>query len=262
MENWKNKPLSEQFDIPSSREGSVKNNESEIILLKKRIKELRTFIEGLEFVPSGTIAMFGGSTAPDGWLVCDGTIVSRATYAALFAAIGTNYGAGNGSTTFQLPDLRERFPRGPGSNVAVGSVANVNTHAHTISVNVASGSHAHTHSFSRNFSGNTGNVGAHRHSTNTNTTGGGASTSSNNFNRNGGFGNLSMAAGSHAHVTPNHNHTINEGNAGGHSHSFSGGVSGNTGNASSANHNHNSSASSDTISHVPAYVTVSYIIKA
>jgi microcystin-dependent protein len=66
-------------------------------------------------IPPGTIANFGGSTCPDGWLFCDGSAVSRATYAALFAAIGTNYGAGDLTTTFNLPDLAGRASIGVGS---------------------------------------------------------------------------------------------------------------------------------------------------
>ena len=56
----------------------------------------------------GTIKPWGKATAPDGYLLCDGSAVSRSTYADLFAVIGTTYGAGNGSTTFNLPDLRGR----------------------------------------------------------------------------------------------------------------------------------------------------------
>ena len=52
----------------------------------------------------GFIAPFAGSTAPDGWLICDGSAVSRTTYAALFAIIGTTYGAGDGNSTFNLPN--------------------------------------------------------------------------------------------------------------------------------------------------------------
>lgn len=54
-------------------------------------------------LPAGVVVPFAGKTAPSGWLKCDGSAVSRTTYAALFAAIGTTYGAGNGSTTFNLP---------------------------------------------------------------------------------------------------------------------------------------------------------------
>lgn len=62
--------------------------------------------------PVASIHAYGGSTAPTGWLICDGSAVSRTTYAALFAIIGTTYGAGNGSTTFNLPDLRGKIPVG------------------------------------------------------------------------------------------------------------------------------------------------------
>lgn len=62
--------------------------------------------------PAGAIQMFGGASAPTGWLLCDGAVVSRTTYAALFAAIGTVYGAGDGSTTFALPNLKGRVPVG------------------------------------------------------------------------------------------------------------------------------------------------------
>ena len=63
-------------------------------------------------IPAGTISAFGGKTAPSGWLLCNGQLVNRADYPALFAAIGTTYGIGDGSTTFAIPDLRGRFVRG------------------------------------------------------------------------------------------------------------------------------------------------------
>ena len=62
--------------------------------------------------PSGTVVALAGEAVPYGWLECNGAAVSRQTYAALFAVIGTRYGAGNGSTTFNLPDLRGEFIRG------------------------------------------------------------------------------------------------------------------------------------------------------
>ena len=65
-----------------------------------------------QIVPSGVVKAFAGSTAPDGWLLCNGQAVSRSEYAALFAVIGTTYGAGDGSTTFLLPDMRKRMPIG------------------------------------------------------------------------------------------------------------------------------------------------------
>jgi microcystin-dependent protein len=62
--------------------------------------------------PAGAVMFFAMSTAPAGWLKANGAIISRATYAALFAAIGTTFGVGDGSTTFRLPDLRGEFVRG------------------------------------------------------------------------------------------------------------------------------------------------------
>lgn len=60
----------------------------------------------------GTVAAFSSSSLPTGWLLCDGSAVSRTTYAALFTAIGTTYGSGDGSTTFALPNLTNRFIQG------------------------------------------------------------------------------------------------------------------------------------------------------
>ncbi len=67
-------------------------------------------------VPAGSIIAWSGSSAPTGYLLCDGTAVSRTTYAALFAIAGTGYGVGNGSSTFNVPDLRDRMPLGKGTN--------------------------------------------------------------------------------------------------------------------------------------------------
>lgn len=72
-------------------------------------------------IPTGTLHAFAGATAPLGYLLCDGTAVSRTTYASLFAVVGTTYGSGNGSTTFNLPDLRGRVPVGAGTD---GNVQN------------------------------------------------------------------------------------------------------------------------------------------
>lgn len=60
-------------------------------------------------VPPGVIVPFAGTTVPDGWLICNGAAVSRTTYANLFAAVGTKWGSGDGSTTFNLPDADERY---------------------------------------------------------------------------------------------------------------------------------------------------------
>lgn len=62
--------------------------------------------------PVGLISMYSGTTAPTGWLICDGSAISRTTYATLFGVIGTTYGSGDGSTTFNLPNLKGKVPVG------------------------------------------------------------------------------------------------------------------------------------------------------
>ncbi len=69
-------------------------------------------LTGIVSIPTGMIAPFAMSSPPTGWLECNGATISRSTYATLFAAIGTTYGAGDGSSTFVLPDLRATFIRG------------------------------------------------------------------------------------------------------------------------------------------------------
>ena len=68
----------------------------------------------------GTLELSAGPTVPAGWMRCDGAAISRTTYAALFAEIGVSYGAGDGSTTFNIPDYRGRVP--VGWDTAVGGV--------------------------------------------------------------------------------------------------------------------------------------------
>jgi microcystin-dependent protein len=66
--------------------------------------------------PVGAIEIFAGSTAPSGWLICDGSAVSRTTYANLFSVIGTTYGNGDGSTTFNVPNLKGKVIVGQDTN--------------------------------------------------------------------------------------------------------------------------------------------------
>jgi microcystin-dependent protein len=86
-----------------------------------------TFLRGdgvwavVEGTPAGTVITVAMNTAPTGYLKANGAVVSRSTYAALFAAIGTTFGAGDGSTTFALPDLRGEFIRGWDDGRAVDS---------------------------------------------------------------------------------------------------------------------------------------------
>jgi microcystin-dependent protein len=75
------------------------------------------------FLAPGTITMFAGPNPPTGWLKCDGSPVSRTTYSALFAAIGTYWGVGDNSTTFNIPDLRGRAPIGYVNSAVSGITA-------------------------------------------------------------------------------------------------------------------------------------------
>ena len=123
--------------------------------------------------PAGVVLPFAGSTAPTGWLLCFGQAVSRTTFASLFAALGTTYGAGDGSTTFAVPDLRGRIPGGKdnmggtqalrltsgGSGVdgtTIGAVGGAQTHTLTTAQIPA---HAHGYVGGSNAAGS-GTVGA------------------------------------------------------------------------------------------------------
>lgn len=90
----------------------------------------------LGHMPPGVIMDYAGSSVPTGWLECDGSAVSRTTYANLFAAVSTTWGAGDGATTFNVPDFRGRARIGKGTGTVVESVAaaSVDTVADTFSV--------------------------------------------------------------------------------------------------------------------------------
>jgi microcystin-dependent protein len=78
----------------------------------------RAKIEEVERTPTGAVMAFAAASAPTGWLICDGTAVSRTTYSTLFGIIGETHGEGDNSTTFNLPDYRGRFLRGRDSATA------------------------------------------------------------------------------------------------------------------------------------------------
>lgn len=116
---------------------------------RERINQLVTLAEATAaLVSPGLLVATARSTAPTGWLLCDGSAVSRTTYADLFGAIGTTYGAGDGSTTFNLPDLRGRVPVGVDgaagrldANDALGNTGGAQKHTLTTSEIAA---HDHT----------------------------------------------------------------------------------------------------------------------
>jgi microcystin-dependent protein len=99
-------------------------------------------------IPVGTVSPFAGSSAPSGWLLCDGSAVSRTTYAKLFAVCSTAYGTGDGSSTFNLPNLKGKVPVGKDAAQTefdtLGETGGEKTHLLT---SAESGLPAHTHGF-------------------------------------------------------------------------------------------------------------------
>jgi microcystin-dependent protein len=145
---------------------------------------------GSVYSPAGMISQFAGSSAPTGWLLCEGQAVSRTTFAALFSTIGTTYGSGDGSTTFNVPNLQNRVPVGKGPDTefdALGETGGAKTHTLT---EAQMPSHTHiqnSHNHTQNAHNHTQN--AHNHSATTTPTVYSESTGSNNWDLRYGDGN-------------------------------------------------------------------------
>jgi microcystin-dependent protein len=159
---------------------------------------------GVEGIPTATIVPWTDATVPSGFLECNGSAVSRTTYADLFAIIGTTYGAGDGSTTFNVPDLQDNVPVGKSNNKALASTGGANTVAVTASGNIAGStanatlstaqlaSHSHSINYGPNFGGNSSaakigsgrNINASNNSDNTGSGSGHAHNMSANFSGN------------------------------------------------------------------------------
>jgi microcystin-dependent protein len=82
---------------------------------------------GIQGLNTGIIISWSDSSIPSGFLECDGTAVSRSTYATLFSVIGTTYGVGDGSTTFNLPNLQDNVPVGKSNNKSLASTGGANS---------------------------------------------------------------------------------------------------------------------------------------
>lgn len=115
--------------------------------LRTLVSTEKTALQGQisKAVPAGTVIAFAANKAPDGFLLCNGAAVSRTTYAALFSAIGTTYGAGNGSSTFALPNLTDKFIQGSGT-AGTSKAAGLPDHKHLFT---------HTQSYAYSFYGST-----------------------------------------------------------------------------------------------------------
>jgi microcystin-dependent protein len=225
------------------------------------------------FVPAGVISAFGGATLPDGYLWCDGSAVSRTTYADLFTAISTVWGAGNGTTTFNLPSLKDRFLVGKGDMGATTDAAIIDSLLTTTTLGstydgegaidtitlATTNIPAHTHSVS--ISGTTGTEGAHTHTFSGTTSSNGAHTHS--YTRPDGEEEVNNTANNHGVVDGtsssstssdgNHTHTYSGTTSVGssHSHSFTAsGTSGSTG-----------STTAFTVAILPPSAVVNFIIK-
>lgn len=116
---------------------------------------------------AGVIKMFGGGSVPNGWLLCDGSAVSRSTYADLFSAIGTSFGVGDGSTTFNLPPSGRFYlnKAAAGTGSTLGETGGSLDHTHT------GPSHTHTIAHTHDLNSHTHTLSAHTHGMNSHTHG-------------------------------------------------------------------------------------------
>lgn len=203
-------------------------------------------------MPIGMVTPYSGATAPSGWLLCDGEEVSRASYADLFNVIGETYGAGDGSTTFNLPDLRGEFVRGLDNGRGIDSGRTLGSdqgsqygqHSHPAGP-LATGSsgvpHTHTQPSTSSSQGTIANRTFLNHIT------GPGQTTTLMFDAGSTPGTTSSNSGPHSHPTP-----ANVGTAPAPSTSHSHPVTGTTGNAGGTPN------SSETR---PRNIALNYIIK-
>lgn len=249
--------------------------------------------------PSGVISQYAGATAPSGWLLCDGSAVSRTTYSTLFGIIGVTYGAGDTTTTFNLPNLKGRLPVGRdsaqtefdtlaetgGTKTETLTDSQIPAHTHGVGTYATNsdGSHSHGNTFAIATGGN------HNH-TGSITTNSGEGTHSHTYNSadiqadtqtplyrryqygsyaiplSGGTGLAVGYSGEFGNLAPvggshQHNASYTTSTHAGHNHSITGSVS------SAGSHTHAISGSSGSLggggshNNLPPYLVVNYIIK-
>ena len=133
-------------------------------------------LTGIEGIPTATIVPWSSASVPSGFLECDGSAVSRTTYATLFGIVGTTYGVGDGATTFNVPDLADNVPVGKSNNKALASTGGANTVAATGNVGGSTAnatlstaqlaSHSHSTTFNANRFANFGFQGTYQYTIN------------------------------------------------------------------------------------------------
>lgn len=202
--------------------------------------------------PVGSVQTYAGSSAPTGWLLCAGQAISRATYSDLFTVLSTTYGAGNGSTTFNLPDLRGRtvFGKDDMGGSAASRLTSGNSGITATTLGAAGGDeriHQHSHANTAAFTGSAGTTGGmnannpHSH-TLQGSTGGSAGLSVSVTDNNAGNFATYLGSGSRANNTDI-----------AHGHSFTP-----TGTVTMTNAN----SGAGTAQNVPPAIILNYIIKA
>ncbi len=241
--------------------------------------ETKNILTQDDVTPPGVINQFAGETAPNGYLLCQGQAVSRTTYANLFDVISTKYGSGDGSTTFNLPDLRGRVPVGlntsdndfkalgttGGTKTVALTLSQIPAHNHSANTTVNSAG-AHNHSASSNstgshthtVSGSAASSGYHSHPQIV-TAGSGSSYSRSDYEHDGASGAYPQGidcdrAGTHTHTVSGtaasngaHSHTITVNSNGAHAHTASTSI-GNSGGGAAHNN-------------LQPYIVLNYIIK-
>lgn len=197
-------------------------------------------ISTLTLLSPGIVVPFAGSSAPTGWLICNGAAVNRSVYADLFTIVGTTYGAGDGSTTFNLPNLVDRFGVGAGGLYALGATGGAAS-----GTTSSAGSHNHT-GLTGATTLTTAQMPAHNHPTTVSDPGhvhilGGTGLGSGSTGYSGTPGG---AYPTNSAVTGISVSTSNTGGGGSHDHSIS----------TDGTHTH-------TVATVPPYLALNYIIK-
>jgi microcystin-dependent protein len=214
-------------------------------------------LSGIEGIPTATIVPWSSASVPSGFLECDGTAVSRSTYADLFSIIGTTYGSGDGSTTFNVPDLQDNVAIGKSPGKALGTTGGSNTTPVTSGGNVATNTATNTNiNVTGNVGGSTANaslstpqLASHRHNYNPT-----LQTGPNPGGQTPMFPRITPSGSSSFSIS-------NTGSGGGHSHNMSANFAG-SGNASStSNSTSNFSGNTANPSILQPYLTVIYIIK-